>query len=79
MQGAIVNFVLIQDFLSIERMIVVAHEIVGHFRHSSVATEAPRRRQEQMEVPVRKLKQDVVTRWNSTLTMLDSLISSSAV
>ena len=57
----------------IERMIAVARKIVGHFRHSITASEALKERQ---EVAVKRLQQDVATRWNSTLFMLQSLLHS---
>ena len=60
----------------IERMIAVARKIVGHFRHSITASEALKERQEQMQVAVKRLQQDVATRWNSTLFMLQSLLHS---
>ena len=57
-------------------MIAVGRKIVGHFRHSALATGALTKRQEQMKIPVKKLQQDVATRWNSTLFMLQSLLNS---
>ena len=53
-------------------MIAVCRKIVGHFRHSVHASEALKSRQQQMQIPAKKLKQDVATRWNSTLMMLES-------
>lgn len=48
--------------------------IVGHFKHSEVAARVLREKQEQLRVPVLKLKQDISTRWNSTLVMLKRLL-----
>ena len=61
---------------AIDRMLSVSRKIVSHFHHSVRATEALRKRQKQMDVPVRKLKQYVATRWNSNLFMLESLLNS---
>ena len=60
----------------ISRMIAVARKIVGHFRHSTLATGALTKRQEMMQIPVKKLQQDVATCWNSSLLMLESLLHS---
>ncbi|XP_060847297.1 E3 SUMO-protein ligase ZBED1-like [Rhopalosiphum padi] len=48
--------------------------IVGHFKHSSSATEKLREFQKQMGLPELKVKQDVSTRWNSCLIMVERLI-----
>ena len=50
---------------AINRLLGAACKMVGHFKHSVVATEEPKRRQAQMEVAQKKLIQDCATRWNS--------------
>ncbi|KAL4123358.1 hypothetical protein QTP88_015554 [Uroleucon formosanum] len=48
--------------------------IVGHFKHSSYANGKLREFQLQMNLPILKVKQDIVTQWNSSLIMIERLI-----
>lgn len=48
--------------------------IVGYFKHSVQGSEKLKLTQQQMGLPVLKVKQDVATRWNSCLHMLRRLI-----
>ena len=54
----------------VDRLLGAARKLVGHFKHSVVATEELKRRQMQMAVAQKKLIQDCTTRWNSTFYML---------
>lgn len=54
--------------------IAAARRLVGHFRHSPLATNELRKRQESMGSPVMKLQQDCPTRWNSQYYMVKSLL-----
>ena len=58
----------------IDRMIGAAKKLVGHFRHSVVASEALKQRQEQMGIPQKKLVQSCLTRWNSVYEMMLRLL-----
>jgi uncharacterized membrane-anchored protein YhcB (DUF1043 family) len=51
-----------------------ARAIVGHFKHSSKQEAKLKKQLEELQLPVLKLQQEVVTRWNSTFNMIDSLI-----
>lgn len=51
-----------------------AHKIVGHFKHSSSATDRLRSLQAELNLPHHQLIQDVPTRWNSTFFMLQRLL-----
>lgn len=48
--------------------------IVEHFKRSPLATQRLKAMQNQLDDKEVKLKQDVVTRWNSTYTMFQSVI-----
>ena len=58
----------------IDCMIGAAKKLVGHFRHSVVASEALKQRQEQMGIPQKKLVQSCLTRWNSVYEMMLRLL-----
>ena len=47
---------------------------MGHFHRSSVASHNLKRIQNSLNIQEHKLKQDVVTRWNSTLYMFESVL-----
>ena len=59
---------------AITRAVGAAKKLVGHFRHSALATSELRKRQESMGIPQKKLQQDCPTRWNSTFYMIRSLL-----
>ena len=59
---------------SIAQAIGAAKKLVAHFRHSALATSELRKRQEAMSIAPKKLQQHCVTRWNSTLYMIQSLL-----
>ena len=54
---------------SLNQLSSLARKLMGHFKHSTLATTALRQKQEQMNVPKHHLIQDVVTHWNSTFLM----------
>ena len=58
----------------ISRLLGAGRKLVGHFKHSVVATEELKRRQVQMETGSKKLIQDCATRWNSSFYMLERLV-----
>ena len=59
---------------AIDRLLGAAQKLVGHFHHSVVATEVLKKRQDQMGDTQKKIVQDVATRWNSSLHMLECLL-----
>ena len=69
---------VIKDGLFVRRalndIIAVCRSIVGHFHRSSVTSHNLKRIQDSLNIPQHKLKLDVVTRWNSTLYMFESVL-----
>lgn len=66
----------VQDGLklnTIDRLLGASRRLVTHFKHSTVATAALVDRQRSMNMTVKKLLQDVFTRWNSTYYLLNRL------
>ena len=59
---------------AIDRLIGASQKLVSHFHHSVVASEALKKKQQQMNINGRKLVKSCTTRWNSTFEMLDRLI-----
>ncbi|KAJ8353287.1 hypothetical protein SKAU_G00208540 [Synaphobranchus kaupii] len=49
-------------------------QIVGHFKHSPLAYSRLQDIQLEMNMPPKRLQQDVKTRWNSTYYMIESLV-----
>lgn len=69
------NITYITEEVSLMKIIKLCRSIVGHFKHSEVSTRLLREKQEQLNSPKLKLKQDITIRWNSTLMMLERLIA----
>ena len=60
---------------SIDRALGAARKLVGHFHHSTLATAELYKQQSQMNMNHQKLKIDCITRWNSTLYMIQRLVA----
>ncbi|XP_055035972.2 E3 SUMO-protein ligase ZBED1-like [Misgurnus anguillicaudatus] len=58
---------------SINRLIGACSKLVGHFHHSTIASNALKQKQRQLELPSHKLMQYCKTRWNSAADMLARL------
>ena len=52
---------------SVSDTLAVHHSIAGHFKHSSLACAKLKKIQMNLGIPEHRLKQDLATRWNSTL------------
>ena len=59
----------------IAKTIAAAKKLVGHFKHSPLATFELHKRQEAMSVKPQRLQQDCPTRWNSTFYMAQCLLN----
>ena len=57
-----------------DKAIAAARKLVGHFKHSVVATTALKEKQEELNIKQHHLIQDVSIRWNSTFFMIDRLV-----
>ncbi|XP_047138980.2 zinc finger BED domain-containing protein 4 [Hydra vulgaris] len=55
-------------------LIAKSRKIVTHFHHSSSSMDMLHEIQQQLKLPQHSLIQDVVTRWNSTVYMLERLV-----
>ena len=55
---------------AVDRTVAAAKKLVGHFRHSVVASEELKERQRQMGVEQKRLVQSCATRWSSCYGML---------
>lgn len=67
----------LEDSRAIDKLLAHCRRLVGHFRHSCLATEALTSRQVQLnrEKAPLKVVQDVCTRWNSSFYMLRRLVA----
>ena len=69
---------VIKDGLFVQRalndIIAVCRSIVEHFHLCSVTSRNLKRIQDSLNIPQHRVKLDVVTRWNSTLNMVESVL-----
>jgi hypothetical protein len=56
------------------KLLANCRRVVGHFKHSSVASCRLKQIQESLQLQQHQLKQDEPTRWNSSLYMLQSIV-----
>ena len=59
---------------AITDIISICRSIVGHFHRLSTASHSLTRIQKSLNIPCHKLKQDISTRWNSTLYIFQSIL-----
>ena len=60
---------------TIDRALGAARKLVGHFHRSTLTTAKLYKQQGQMNMDKQKLKMDCSTRWNSTLYMIQRLVT----
>ena len=60
---------------AINRTLFAVHKLVGYFHHSTLATAEQYKTQSQMNMHQQKLEMDSTTRWNSTLYMIQHLVT----
>ena len=63
---------------AMSRILARARKLVGHFRRSPGAAQVLKEKQELLGLPIKKLIQDVPTRWNSAHDMLARLLEQQA-
>lgn len=63
----------LEEDASIVQLLKKCKALVSFFKHSVFASEKLRKMQQQMGLPELKVKQDVSTRWNSSLIMMSRL------
>ena len=63
---------------AMSRILARARKLVGHIRRSPGAAQVLKEKQELLGLPIRKLIQDVPTRWNSAHDMLARLLEQQA-
>ncbi len=59
---------------SVSDAIASARKIVGHFKHSPLAYSRLEDIQREFQMPLKRLQQDVKTRWNSTYYMIQRIL-----
>ena len=72
LQLAVNDGVLTQP--SVDKAVTICRKIVGHFKHSVLAYSELEKIQIKAGEKVKRLQQDVQTRWNSTYLMMQSLV-----
>ena len=63
-----------KDVTDLSKMLSKTRSIVGHYRHSLTATTLLNKVQKDNNVSQHRLKQDVATRWNFQVVMLERLL-----
>ncbi|XP_057192592.1 zinc finger BED domain-containing protein 4-like [Triplophysa rosa] len=59
---------------SVSDALANCRKIIGHFKHSPLATTRLEDIQKDLKMPTKRLQQDVVTRWNSTFYMVERIL-----